>query len=1191
MKKQFTKLLAVVVVLLLGSWNLIAQDASVLGTFASGWANQTFNTGTENQIYMFHTGASVSSGTVNCFGSSAGRYSIRPDSNGDYFEVQLNYAGTQKLIDQVSFSVTANSTTAGYVGHYGWSLDGTTWTNGAQFSMPVTSAECATYTVAAPAGLFKYFRIMRNSSSTNWAGTLGGGQTIRIYSIQVWTKSNCTAPTSYSVSGTAAICSGSSTDITLSGSQSGVTYQLLKGGVAEGETTAGTGSALTWTVSAIGTYTVTTTTAAGYCATVMANNAVVTLKSAPNINSQSTAAAVYGQGFGSPSPLTITATGNGLTYQWYSNTSASNSGGTIIDGQTASSYTPSTAVMGTTFYYCVVSGDCTPTSTSAVSGAIEIITACTAPTFSAQPTDNQSECIDGVLTLGTVAADQSPSYQWYSNSSKLNYGGTLIEGATNTTYTPASTVAGTYYYYVVATNGACPTPSNAVQIIVHPATSVSVQPAATTTFGLNATATALNVTAIGSSLTYQWYSNASASNTGGTIIDAATSNTYTPATTALGTTYYYCVVSGGCAPSSVPSNVAEVIIVQFQDGDYKSVASANWGVASTWNKWSAATSSWSVVDFPNAATANVYIQGGFTVNSETSARSIKNLYISGNSTLKSSNLVNTPNYLKVYGTTVSVEPGSIIGNTSTGNNADGISLGVYTTSLTITGGGIVNLSRLQVNLASSEVIIDNNVTINYHGSGNAGNAGGFYSNGTFDNTTLTVNAGKTLTFAPWSCITPVSSSHAQGAVNQTYNINGTLTFVDGLVPGNATANGWTGHTNNYMSLAVTGKTVNLNIGATGTLNASEFYPNGTKADNSLGGGDITNVTIAAGGVINVSKIADLRKNGQLIAGEGTFNILAGAVLRIGSADGITTSGATGSVQSATRTFNSSADYQYEGSVAQVTGNGLPASINSMLINNTNGVSLSGSNTVNSTLTLTAGKLNLGANDLTISGTGTISGGSATSYIVTDGAGNVTLPTASSVATLIPIGASATSYDPVSVTPTTGTNFAAKVYSTLSGSAVYGVRYNPKEWNITPEVSSSTVIALTPSVLNESIASPVIGHYVSSAYINSSATMINAGTTYTGTFDTFSPFVTGANIDVTSLSIGSNSDISVYTVDKLLYVNGLNTGDIVNVYSVNGQKVAQRIATTNTLSTPLQKGAYVIIIKTAGNVKTIKTIVE
>ena len=202
-----------------------------------------------------------------------------------------------------------------------------------------------------------------------------------------------------------------------------------------------------------------------------------------------------------------------------------------------------------------------------------------------------------------------------------------------------------------------------------------------------------------------------------------------------------------------------------------------------------------------------------------------------------------------------------------------------------------------------------------------------------------------------------------------------------------------------------------------------------------------------------------------------------------------------------------------------------------------------------------------------------------------------MPTASSVATLIPIGASATSYDPVSVTPTTGTNFAAKVYSTLSGSAVYGVRYNPKEWNITPEVSSSTVIALTPSVLNESIASPVIGHYVSSAYINSSATMINAGTTYTGTFDTFSPFVTGANIDVTSLSIGSNSDISVYTVDKLLYVNGLNTGDIVNVYSVNGQKVAQRIATTNTLSTPLQKGAYVIIIKTAGNVKTIKTIVE
>ena|GEM_PF-4112560 len=74
------------------------------------------------------------------------------------------------------------------------------------------------------------------------------------------------------------------------------------------------------------------------------------------------------------SALTVTATspdGGTLTYQWYSNTVNSNTGGTRIDGAIGASHTPSTATVGTVYYYVVitntnnsVNGTRTATSTS-----------------------------------------------------------------------------------------------------------------------------------------------------------------------------------------------------------------------------------------------------------------------------------------------------------------------------------------------------------------------------------------------------------------------------------------------------------------------------------------------------------------------------------------------------------------------------------------------------------------------------------------------------------------------------------------------------------------------------------------------------------------------------------------------------------------------------------------------------------
>lgn len=57
--------------------------------------------------------------------------------------------------------------------------------------------------------------------------------------------------------------------------------------------------------------------------------------------------------------------------------------------------------------------------------------------------------------------------------------------------------------------------------------------------------TAINVIATGTNLTYQWYKNTQNSNSGGDLIDLATTATYSPEK--IGSPfYYYCVISGSC---------------------------------------------------------------------------------------------------------------------------------------------------------------------------------------------------------------------------------------------------------------------------------------------------------------------------------------------------------------------------------------------------------------------------------------------------------------------------------------------------------------------------------------------------------------------------------------------------------------------------------------------------------------------
>ena len=84
----------------------------------------------------------------------------------------------------------------------------------------------------------------------------------------------------------------------------------------------------------------------------------------------------------------------------------------------------------------------------------------------------------------------------------------------------------------------------------------------TAAYAQNATANTLTVSAAydgnSTGVTYQWYSNTTNSNTNGTLITNATSASYKPSTTEVGTTYYYCEATYD--ECTITSNVATVVV-------------------------------------------------------------------------------------------------------------------------------------------------------------------------------------------------------------------------------------------------------------------------------------------------------------------------------------------------------------------------------------------------------------------------------------------------------------------------------------------------------------------------------------------------------------------------------------------------------------------------------------------------------
>lgn len=299
------------------------------------------------------------------------------------------------------------------------------------------------------------------------------------------------------------------------------------------------------------TFTYTNTTTG--CSSTTAS---VTVNAAPAIGTPPSPQSVCS---GNPATFSVTATGAGLTYQWYKGVTMLVNGGNISGASTNTLTISSTTLAdAATDYYCIVSGTCSPAATSNIAA----LTVTEAVAITSQPITSQALCTGNTASFSVTATGAGLTYQWYNGVTLLADGGN-ISGATTATLNIANlatTDASANYHCVVSGTSPCnPVTSGNSALIVNDGPTISTNPAATQTI-CSGDSVSFSVSANGGSLLYQWYKGATLLTNSGNISGATTPTlTINPANASDSAIDYHCVVSNGCVvPAS--SNNAELIV-------------------------------------------------------------------------------------------------------------------------------------------------------------------------------------------------------------------------------------------------------------------------------------------------------------------------------------------------------------------------------------------------------------------------------------------------------------------------------------------------------------------------------------------------------------------------------------------------------------------------------------------------------
>ena len=317
------------------------------------------------------------------------------------------------------------------------------------------------------------------------------------------------------------------------------------GALVKTNSTAATTNALSTLTAGTYYYYVVVTTASLATATSQVSGAI-TVFDVPSIstNPASTSQSICVTG-GSFNDLYLYATagsGDIVKFKWYSNTSNSTTGGTIVstivNNIIPSIYTPSSALMGTNYYYCEVINSNGCTSKSTVSGAITVSPESVAGTASAT-----SLFLGSGATANLTLSGSTGSIQWQQSADGLTGWASVTGGTGSNTANYSKAITTTTFYRALVTSGNCTAvTSNELKITITSTPITSTGIAAPVCFSSSSQTTTLPYTAASgspNSYTIDWDTTA---NTAGLLDQASTSYTF--------------ITSGGTASGIViPANL------------------------------------------------------------------------------------------------------------------------------------------------------------------------------------------------------------------------------------------------------------------------------------------------------------------------------------------------------------------------------------------------------------------------------------------------------------------------------------------------------------------------------------------------------------------------------------------------------------------------------------------------------------
>lgn len=255
-------------------------------------------------------------------------------------------------------------------------------------------------------------------------------------------------PVVQTVSGSGTICSGATgITINLSGSETGINYQLYNGASAVGSPVAGTGTGFSFgTFNTAGTYTVVATNATTLCTQNMTGSSVISVNPLP-VAYTVTGGGNYCAG-GSGYAVGLSGSESGINYQLYNGGTAV---GSVVAGTGSSISFGTYTAAGT---YSVLASNASTSCTNAMTGSVSVVINSLPTVYTV--TGGGAYCNGGSgVAVGLGGSQTGIDYQLYRGATAI---GSAVAGTGAALSFGMQTTAGSYT--VVATNGTTSCTSN-----------------------------------------------------------------------------------------------------------------------------------------------------------------------------------------------------------------------------------------------------------------------------------------------------------------------------------------------------------------------------------------------------------------------------------------------------------------------------------------------------------------------------------------------------------------------------------------------------------------------------------------------------------------------------------------------------------------------------------------------------------